>query len=66
MSLQDLLDHQLAAAVGGDRRFLFVFGDGDFVRVAVDGAGAGEDEAARRPLPASPRSTLIVVATLLW
>ena len=64
--LQDLLDHQLAAAVGRDRGFLLVFGDGDLVRVAVDGAGAGEDEAGRRRLPASPRSTLIVVATLFW
>jgi len=41
---ENLLDEILAAAVGTDRRFLLAFGDGDFFGVAVNGAGAGEDE----------------------
>jgi len=42
--LQDLLDEELGPAIGIDRILRMVFGDGDLLRMAVGGAGGGEDE----------------------
>jgi len=36
--IRTCFDHPLAAAIGADRGFLFAFGDGIFVGVAVSGA----------------------------